>query len=369
MQTAPAAQSLTVRGVRTVAVEVPMTHVLGTSIAVIRSAPLLLIDLETNEGITGRTYIFCYRPIGARLIADLVAEAAAMIKGQRVAPLDIAALLAQRFALFGIAGVVRMALSGLDAALWDALAIAQGLPLAACLGSAPRRIAAYNSNGLGLMDEPERVADEALELLAAGFRAVKLRLGYATLDRDLATTRIVRRRIPHDTVLMVDFNQALSVHEALRRGHALENEGIDWIEAPIRHDDYAGNAAVARELKTPIQIGENFNGPQAMAEALAADACDLVMPDLARIGGVSGWMQAAGLAAARGIPMSSHLFAETSAHLLAATPTCHWLEYMDWAKVLVQEPLRIEDGYAIVPNRAGCGLVWDEKAVEKYRIG
>jgi mandelate racemase len=167
---------------------------------------------------------------------------------------------------------------------------------------------------------------------------------------------------------MVDFNQALSVHEAGRRGHALDGEGLAWIEEPIRHDDYAGAATLARELKTPIQIGENFNGPHAMAEALAASACDLVMPDLARIGGVTGWMQAAGLAAARGIPMSSHLFPETSAHLLAATPTCHWLEYVDWATVLVQEPLMIEDGHAIVPDRPGCGMIWDEKAVEKYRI-
>jgi mandelate racemase len=105
-----------------------------------------------------------------------------------------------------------------------------------------------------------------------------------------------------------------------------------------------------------------------MAEALTADACDLVMPDLARIGGVTGWMQSAGLAAARGMPMSSHLFSETSAHLLAATPTCHWLEYMDWANALVEEPLKIEDGCAVVPDRPGCGLVWDEAAVTKYQI-
>ena len=358
---------LTIRGVRTRTVEVPMTYVLGTSAAIIRSASLLLVDVETEEGVSGRSYVFCVRPRGPRFVAEVLADAAEIVKGERVAPAEIANLLAKRFLLIGVTGVVRMALSALDAALWDAFAIAAGMPLATLLGGKPKRIPAYNSNGLGLMG-PEATAQEALKLLEGGFKAVKLRLGYPTLEQDVATTRAVRRAIPDDVALPVDFNQALSVAEALRRGHALQGEGILWIEEPIRHDDYAGNAALARELRVPIQIGENFNGPQAMAEALAAEACDLVMPDLARIGGVTGWMHAAGLAAARGVPMSSHLFPETSAHLLAVTPTAHFLEYVDWANAVVREPLKIEDGCAVVPDRPGCGLVWDEKAVEKYRV-
>jgi mandelate racemase len=358
---------LTIRGVRTVPVDVPMTFVLGTSAAAIRSAPLLLVDLETEEGVTGRTYLFCYRPSGARAIANILDDAVALVKGQRVAPVDIAAALGRRFALIGVTGVVRMALSGLDMALWDALAIAAGLPLATMLGSAPRPVRAYNSSGLGLMAS-EAAADEADKLAQRGFKALKLRLGHASLDEDLAVTRAVRRRLPDEIALMVDYNQALTVAEALRRGRALQDEGVYWLEEPIRHDDYPGNAAIARELALPLQIGENFDGPKAMAEALAANACDYVMPDLARIGGVTGWMQAAGIAAARGIEMSSHLFPEVSAHCLAATPTGHWLEYVDWADAVVQEPLRIEDGHAVIPDRPGCGLAWDEKAVERYRV-
>jgi mandelate racemase len=143
---------------------------------------------------------------------------------------------------------------------------------------------------------------------------------------------------------------------------------VTWLEEPIRHDDYAGNAIIARDLDLPLQIGENFDGPEAMAAALAAGACDYVMPDLARIGGVTGWIQAAGLAAARGIEMSSHLFPEVSAHLLAATPTCHFLEYVDWANAILQEPLAIEDGFGVVADRPGSGLAWDEAAVARYRI-
>ena len=358
---------LTIRGIRTSAVEVPMKFPLGTSSSTVHSAPLLLIDLETEEGITGRTYLFCYRPSVPRAIDVVLRDAVSVVKGEPVAPLDIGAKLAKRFSLVGVASVVRMALSGLDAALWDALAVAADLPLATFLGAKPKPIPAYNSSGLGLMS-PEAAADEAEKLLAGGFISVKLRLGHPNLKQDLAVTRAVRKRLPDAIGLPVDYNQALTVTEAIRRGRALEGEGVAWLEEPIRHDDYAGNATVARALTVPVQIGENFNGPEAMIEALAARACDYVMPDAARIGGVSGWIQAAGIAAAHGIEMSSHLLPEISAHLLAATPTCYYLEYVDWADAILEEPLQIKDGLARVPDRPGIGLTWRSEAVKALSL-
>jgi mandelate racemase len=362
-----AAPALTVGAVRTVAVSVPMRFALGTSAATVREAPLLLIDLATAEGVTGRSYLFCYRPSGAAAIAATLHDAVSLITGERVAPIENAAKLQRRFALIGVTGVVRMALSALDMALWDALAVAAGMPLAAMLGAAPRPIPAYNSCGLGLM-APEAAADEAEKLLAGGFMAVKLRLGYPTLAEDLLVTRAVRRRIPDSVAIMVDYNQALTVAEALERGRALAAEGIAWIEEPIRHDDIAGYATLTRDLAPPIQIGENFDGAKAMAQALAAKACDLVMPDAARIGGVTGWQQAAGVAVAYDIEMSSHLMPELSAHLLAATPTAHWLEYVDWANAILAEPLELRDGAIIASAKPGTGLAWNGDAVAHYRL-
>ena len=130
-------------------------------------------------------------------------------------PLDIGAKLARRFALVRVSSVVRMALSGLDAALWDALVVA-GLPLATLLGAKPKPIPAYNSSGLGLMS-PEAAAEEAEKLLAGGFLSVKLRLGHPNLEQDLAVTRAVRKRLPDAIELPVDYNQALTVAEAIRR--------------------------------------------------------------------------------------------------------------------------------------------------------
>jgi mandelate racemase len=361
------APQLTVRAIRTVGVEVPMTYPLGTSAATVRAAPLLLIDLETEQGVTGRSYLFCYLPAAAPAIASLLAEVERTVKGDRVAPLELWAKLSRRFTLIGVQGIVRMAMAALDVASWDALAIAAGVPLVSYLGGSAQPIPAYNSCGLGLM-APHAVAEEAEKLLAGGFRAVKLRLGYPTLEADLAAVRAVRKRLGDAIAVMVDFNQALTVAEALRRGRALDGEGLYWIEEPIRHDDYAGAAMLARLLATPIQIGENFSGPRAMAEALAVSACDFVMPDLERIGGVSGWQRAAGFAAAHDVEMSSHLFPEVSAHLLAVTPTRHWLEYVDWANPILEKPLRIVDGKAMVSDDPGNGLAWNADAVAHYRL-
>jgi mandelate racemase len=362
----PAAH-LTIRSLRAVGVEVPMTFALGTSRTTITKAPLLLIDLETEEGITGRAYLFCYLPAAAPAIAKMLDEVLRVTKGERVAPVDLWAALAKQFALIGVQGIVRMAMAGFDVACWDVLAQAAGLPLARLLGAQTTRVPAYNSCGLGLMP-PEKLADEAEKLLGRGFTAMKLRLGYDSLQDDLAALHAVRKRVPAGTLIMVDYNQALTVAEALARGRALDREGVYWLEEPIRHDDYAGAAQLARELATPIQIGENFSEPHSMAAALSAGAADYVMPDLERIGGVTGWQRAAALAAAHRIEMSSHLFPEVSVHLLAATPTRHWLEWVDWAEAIVEEPLRIKDGFAEVSEWPGNGLTWNKTAVEKYRM-
>jgi mandelate racemase len=364
----PPLPPLTVRAIRSTPVEVPLNFVLGTSQGALRQVPLLLIDLKTGQGVTGRSYLFCYVPAAAPAIASLLGEVERATKGEAVDPAALWAKLMRRFTLIGVQGIVRMAVAGFDTACWDALGVAANMPLARLLGAEPRPIPAYNSCGLGLMDDLGALAAEAETLLARGFRAVKLRLGYSTLAGDIAAVHAVRKRIGGDVRLMVDYNQALALDEALTRGRALDAEDIFWLEEPIRHDDYAGCARLARELKTPIQIGENFSLPAGMSVALEQAKPRYVMPDLERIGGVSGWRQAAQIAAVNRVPMSSHIFPETSAHLLAATPTCHFLEYVDWAGVLLAEPLAIVDGHAVIPQRPGNGMRWNEDAVARYRM-
>lgn len=347
-------------------VVVPMKRPLQTSIAAVTVAPLLLIDLRTDGGIVGRAYLFSPGKQHLPAIAKLVEAMAEMLKGDAVAPFDIERKLRGRYALLGVHNIVLFAMSGIDMAAWDAVGQALGQPLARLLGATPRPISAYNSNGLGILPI-KLLQKEAVELVEEGFSAIKLRLGRPDARDDLAAIRAVKKEIGPEVLLMTDFNQGLSVAQALKRGRMIDEEGgVYWIEEPIRADDFSGCRSIRKEIRTPIQLGENFMGPEQMAQALAAGACDYAMPDAGRIGGVTGFMRAAALAQGAGVEMSSHLFPEASCHLLAATPTCHWLEYVDWAAPILKNPLVLKDGFAQIPERPGLGMEWDEKAVKRF---
>lgn len=357
-----------IRALRSRPVSAPMKRPLTTSTGVVSSATLLLIDLETDAGVVGRSYLFSLGRHNLAPIAKLVEAMAEMVAGDEVAPFDLERKLRARYALLGVHNIVIFAMAGIDMAAWDAYAQSLNQPLVRLLGAAPRPIPAYNSKGLGIMPV-EALVKEAAELVAEGFRAVKLRLGRPSARDDLAALRAVKQAIGPDVILMVDFNQALTVAEALLRGRMIDEEGgVYWIEEPIRADDFAGAARLTRELATPVQLGENFMGAEQMAQAIAAGACDYAMPDAQRIGGVTGWMRAAALAQGAGMEMSSHLFPEVSCHLLAATPTGHWLEFVDWAEPILQQPAELKDGHVIVPSAPGTGIAWNEKAVERYRL-
>jgi mandelate racemase len=359
---------LFIRGLVVRAVDVPMQRPLKTGGGEVGSAAMVLIDLLTEEGVTGHSYLFCPTPLVLKPMAKLLSNLAPLIKGDPLAPLEIEQKLQERFRLLGVQGLAAMATAGIDMAAWDALAKSCEMPLVRLLGGKSCRIPAYNSCGLGMIG-PERAAEEAQELLAPGFSAIKVRLGYQKLETDLEVVRAVRDSIGEEVVLMSDYNQSLSVAEAQRRAAALEDEGLYWIEEPTRADDYSGHAQIRRDTRTPIQIGENWWGPHDAAKSIEVGASDYVMPDAMKIGGVTGWLRTAALAEAAGIPLSSHLFPEISTHLLAVSPTRHWLEYVDWATPVLKKPLRIDDGYASIPDAAGIGISWDEGAVRRYSVG
>jgi mandelate racemase len=357
---------LRIRDVQARAVVAPLPTPVRTASGSVTQALLVLIDLQTEEGPVGHAYLFVYQALALRPLRDLVLGLGETVKGHPVAPVDLDRAMRERFTLFGGArGLQGMAVSGIDMAAWDALAVSKGVPLATLLGGAPRPIPAYNSLGMIPADE---VADVASKTVAAGFRGLKIKIGWPSLAQDLAAVRVARQALPDDVALMVDFNQSLTVAEAIRRGRALDQEGVAWIEEPVRAGDHRGSAAVAAALATPVQIGENLAGPFEMEEALRFPAADLVMPDVQQIGGVTGWLRAAALAQAAGTPCSSHLFIEASAHLLAVTPTCHWIEYLDVAAPVLAEPLRPVDGTLVAAPGPGLGLAWDAAAVRRYAL-
>jgi mandelate racemase len=358
--------NLTYDRVQVRSVLVPLKRKVVSRVGHFDQWPLILIDLFTKEGIIGRSYLEPYLHGAARSITPAIVDLVEAREGKPVSPMSDFQLGRRSLNLVGYEGIAMIANSGIDMAAWDALAKAADVPLAVLLGGSIGPVPAYNSNGLWLID-PRLLGREAVELAAEGdFSAFKLRLGHDTLEQDLLAISEVRDAVGTSAQLMVDFNQGLSFGDAIRRCHALDDQGLYWFEEPITYNNLRGYAQLARELRTPLQLGENFYGPRELYRAISLHAGDYVMPDMMRIGGISGWLRSAPIAAAAGIEVSTHLYPEVSAHLMRITETAHWLEWQDWADPILEQPFIVADGQLHVPDRPGIGIEWDEKAVARY---
>jgi mandelate racemase len=360
-------ERLTLRSIDVRPVLLPLKRPVVSKVGRFDEWPVLVIDLLTEEGVVGRSYLEPYLKQSARYIVPAIHDLAAARRGHPLRPLDDFVSARRSLNLIGYGGVTMIAVAGVDMAAWDALAKAANMPLAVFLGGSLGPIPAYNSNGLWLTDVSTLGSEAAALVAEGGFTGLKLRLGRDRLQDDLAAIAAVRDAVGDHVKLMVDFNQGLTFGDALHRCHALDDQGLYWLEEPIVYDNLAGYAKLARELATPVQLGENFYGPRDLAQAVAIGAADYVMPDLMRIGGASGWLRAVPIAAAAGIQVSTHLYPEVAAHLMRVTETAHWLEWQDWADPIVAEPFEVTNGHVIVPNRPGNGLTWNEQAVKRYR--
>jgi mandelate racemase len=367
MNPTPAAR-LTLDKVVVRAIHVPMRRPIVARLGEFKSFPYILTDVHTKEGVIGHSYLEPYRVTATKSIVALIEDLAEQQRGKPVAPFDRFEEAMRSLHLLGRQGVMLIATAALDMAMWDALAKALGLPLVVLLGGTVGPVRAYNTNGLWLIPL-ERIADEASSLIAEGdFKALKIRLGRDSVKDDLKAIAEVRRAVGDDITLMSDFNQGLSFPAALRRLHQLDDQGLEWFEEPIVFDDFTGSARLANELKTPVLIGENIYGPRHFLQAVAAGAADCYMPDLERIGGVTGWLRSAAIAGAANLPMSPHLYPEFSAHLMRVTETADWLEWRDWGNPFLAEPFEIRDSAIHIPDRPGAGIAWDEAAVKKFAI-
>jgi mandelate racemase len=270
----------------------------------------------------------------------------------------------KRFRLLGLQGLLGMLLSTLDMAYWDVLGKAGNQPVVQLLGGQASPVAAYDSYG---MVDPVNDAKAIEHTLKQGFKAIKIKLGDVDAQRDLHVVAEVRRMIGSDVALMVDYNQSLSPKEAIRRIQMIEPYDIHWVEEPVAAEDLQGHATVRQSVNVGIQTGENWWFPRDAERALSAHACDMMMPDLMKIGGITGWLSVMGMASAASMPVSSHIFIEASSHVLPVTPTSHWLEFMDFGSMIMAEPYVINNG-AVSAKGPGLGMAWDESAVARYAV-
>ncbi len=354
-----------IKNIKVRAVCAPLDKPHKTASGTLKVAPLVLLDVETNAGISGCSYVFVYTPLALKPVAELLRNLEELLIGAELDPAAVTAMLQARFRLLGNQGLTGIAVAAVDMALWDAMAKFNSVSLSRLLDNGPIALPVYDS--LGQMG-PDETAKEIESSLNNGFNAFKVKAGHPDANTDLAVAKAIKKVAGDDVWFAMDFNQAFTVEESIRRLQLLDEEGLAWIEEPVRAEDYNGHASVREAIRTPVQTGENWWGLPDMTKAIVADASDYVMPDVMKIGGVSGWMDAAWLAAANDLPVSSHLFVEVSSHLLAVTLTAHRLEWFDVARSINETPLSVNNGAVIAHDLPGIGLSWNEKAIAEYLI-
>ena len=298
----------------------------------------------------------------------MIRELFKIFENKPLAPSEFYETGMRQLSLLGRSGIAMYALAALDIAFWDASAKNADLPLCEHLGGNIAEVKAYNSGGLWLL-APEQLAVEAQELRKEGdFSSLKIRIGRKTLDQDLRAIEAVRRQMSSDDDLLCDFNQVLSFTEALRRLHGLDDQGLYWFEEPIPYYEFRNYAELRQNVSTPLILGENFHGIDHATLSLELGSGDAIMPDLMRIGGISGWLKTATLAEAYKKPLSSHLYHEVSAHLMRATPTANYLEWMNWVDPLLKEPYQVKEGHLVIPDRPGVGLEFRRDGIDRYKV-
>ena len=349
---------------------VPLERPVVSRVGLYEEWPLILIDLYTDEGIVGRSYLAPYLKQAVRYIVPAIEDLAAARQGKPIAPLDDFAAGRKALGLVGLEGVSLIAVSGLDMAAWDALAKAAEVPLAVHLGGSLAPVPAYNSNGLWLTPL-DALAKEAEELVAeGGFAGLKLRLGRERIEDDLAAIRLVREVLGPDGHIMSDFNQGLVAGRCAaplprpRRPGPLLVRGADRVRRPRRlrpAHARARDAGDARRelLRAALAACRDPGGRRRLRHAgsdadrrghrLAARRCHRRRrrhPDV-----LAPLPRALEPSAARGRDRRTGWNGRTG-----RIPSS-------------RSRSRVENGHLLIRDVPGAGLEWDEAAVQRYRMG
>jgi L-alanine-DL-glutamate epimerase-like enolase superfamily enzyme len=344
----------------------PLDNPIESALGTIGSCGVVLVFAHTDQGIVGENLVFTLNDRRTAVLRQMVDELGDLVVGRDAG--HIAEFWARAWKdinFFGHKGIPVMGISAIDGALWDIAGKAAGMPLYRLLGGARNRVPAYHSGGLWLDRSIDQLAREAQGMVEQGFKAVKMRLGNPDPRTDAERVRAVRAAIGPGIKLMADANQGLNEAQAIRLGRLLEESNLTWFEEPLPAWDLEGLARVAQELDTPIASGETEYTRYGFRNMLTLRSADVLMPDLQRVGGVSEFMRVGHMAESHDVPVSSHLFPETSLQVLGALSNAIFLEYMPWFSSLYREQIEFADGDALLPERPGWGFTFDMQRVAK----
>ncbi len=332
------------------------------------------VIVETDAGITGVGYSGTHAHLPSdRLITQCIETCFDWIVGRD--PRETAALFREmeRFPpvqWVGRGGITQLAIGAIDVALWDIRAKAAGQPLWQHMGGSARAILAYNTDGGWLNWSRETLVSDCKRLVDEGYRGVKIKVGSDTLSTDIARLEAVRDAIGPEVTLAVDANGRMDLPTAMRFGRHLADCDVMWFEEPLWYDDVASHARLAQAIATPIALGEQLYQVHNFQTFFDAGAVHYAQPDVARLGGVTPWIQVADMAMARGIPVVSHVgdMMQTHLHTAIGHPGSTMLEYIPWLRDCFTEPATVKDGWYVVPREPGAGTTLRPDALERFNV-
>lgn len=329
----------------------------------------ILVDLVTDEGITGRSHMltFDYAPELLRGIVEK--ELKKRVLGQN--PLYIKKIQEACWTqteYVGQTGIAAWGMAAVDIALWDILGQHLKCPVYQLLGAYRDRVPIYGSGGW-LTYSTDRLLEEVTTYVNRGFKAVKIKVGSPNPKHDIERVKAVRSAIGDDILLMVDANQGWNPHEAIALTKKIQDFDIFWLEEPVSKDDVQGCARVAAGIDIPIAAGEREYSISKLGELMAKNAVAIVQPDVLRIGGITQAVKLAHLAETYNLRVASHFYKEIDVHVLASARNGLYLEYFPWLDDLLLHPLKIVQGMAVAPELPGLSLELKPEAIKEYQVG
>lgn len=358
-----------ISGLTTRLVELPFEKPIKTAIHDLRSVGCVLLTIETDQGVTGESYLFALNAVRVKAFDEMIRGLSSHLIGKD--PHFIEAIwqdIWREINPSGHKGVTVSALSTIDTALWDIVGKAANLPLHRLFGACRSKIKTYASGGLWLTQSIDELIKEAHIFLQQGHTSMKIRLGSPNLSDDIERVKQLRLAVGSEIELMADLNQSSTPKKAIKLGKELQEFDLLWLEEPVPAYDLVGHSEVRQALDTPIASGETEYTRYAMRTMIEAKACDILMPDLQRIGGFSEMRKVAHLAEAYNLPISTHIFTEQSLCIGGSVENCISIEHMPWYEPLFNEKIEVIEGCIDIPERPGIGFTFDKKAIQKFSM-
>lgn len=355
-----------------------ITHASSTLVALPTDEPLadgpttpgsknfVALKLGTDQGVEGLGFTFFGGSLDKALLSAVQSLAELAIGENPLRTEHIAAKL-RGSCPGGPGGILTLALSAIDIALWDIKGKVLNQPVARLAGGHRNKVDTYASGALMRHFPLDHVVKAAALLKSRGFRQMKTQLalpGDTNQVKEIERIRLIREAIGYETDLMCDINQRWDVRQAISIGRQVDPFRLFWLEDVTTCDDYAGLAEITRALDTPVACGEYLYGAAPFRQMLEAGSVDIVMIDVLRAGGITQWLKIAGMAEAFNLPVVSHLAPEIHVHLVSAIPNGLTVEYMPWSSKLWREVPQPVNGQLDVPEKPGLGLEFDPKVVK-----